>query len=165
MGGGAWAPAQRMTGSQGTVTIEPILRGDLASVEELEKAAFADPWSLASFESVLAAPTVYFAAARDSERDGIVGYVVAWFAADEGEIANLAVREPTRWRGIGGALLDATLMEAKRRGALMMYLEVRESNEAARGLYASRGFEEVGRRSQYYRHPVEDAIVLRRSMK
>ena len=101
--------------------------------------------------------------ARDSETDGIAGYVVAWFAADEGEIANLAVREPTRRRGIGAALLDAALVEAGRRGAVNMYLEVRESNEAARALYASRGFEEVGRRRGYYHRPVEDAVVLRRT--
>ncbi|MEO5569132.1 MAG: ribosomal protein S18-alanine N-acetyltransferase [Gemmatimonadaceae bacterium] len=153
-----------MTGSRAAIAIGPVQIGDLSSIVELEKTAFADPWSRASFESILAEPAVYFAAARDGDRNEIVGYVVAWFAADEGEVANLAVREPTRRRGIGAALLDATLGEARRRGALMMFLEVRQSNEAARGLYASRGFEEVGRRSKYYQHPVEDAIILRREM-
>jgi len=43
-----------------------------------------------------------------------------------------------------------------------VYLEVRESNAPARALYAAHGFKEVGRRKQYYRRPVEDAIVLRR---
>jgi ribosomal-protein-alanine N-acetyltransferase len=43
-----------------------------------------------------------------------------------------------------------------------MFLEVRESNSAARALYASRGFLAVGRRRGYYRSPVEDALVLRR---
>jgi ribosomal-protein-alanine N-acetyltransferase len=46
-----------------------------------------------------------------------------------------------------------------------MYLEVRESNTAARRLYASRGFEEMGRRRGYYKRPAEDAIVLRLEMK
>jgi len=46
-----------------------------------------------------------------------------------------------------------------------VYLEVRDSNARARGLYRSRGFEEVGRRRGYYQHPVEDAIVLRRTLK
>ena len=152
-----------MTESRATITIEPVLAGDLAEIAELEKAAFADPWSLASFRSVLTEPAAFMVSARDSETDGIAGYVVAWFAADEGEIANLAVREPTRRRGIGAALLDAALVEAGRRGAVNMYLEVRESNEAARALYASRGFEEVGRRRGYYHRPVEDAVVLRRT--
>lgn len=152
-----------MTGSSAAITIEPVLAGDLAAIAELEKAAFGDPWSLASFRSVLAEPAAFMVAARVSETDRIAGYVVAWFAADEGEIANLAVREPTRRRGIGAALLDAALAEAGRRGAANMYLEVRESNEAARALYASRGFEEVGRRRGYYHQPPEDAIVLRRT--
>jgi ribosomal-protein-alanine N-acetyltransferase len=56
-------------------------------------------------------------------------------------------------------------MEGRRRGALNMYLEVRESNDAARRLYASRGFLEIGRRRGYYRRPAEDAIVLRLELK
>lgn len=161
MGGRTWPGVERVTDSRAVVAIGPVQGGDLSSIVDLEKTAFADPWSRASFESLLDEPAVYFAAAREA---GIVGYVVAWFAADEGEVANLAVREPTRRRGIGAALLDATLKEAKRRGALMMFLEVRQANEAARALYASRGFEEVGRRSKYYRNPVEDAIILRREL-
>ena len=162
MGGGARAAPEGMT--EQTVTIEPALQVDLAEIAELEKTAFSDPWSLASFESVLAEPAAYFAVARENETEAILGYVVAWFAADEGEIANLAVREPTRRRGIGAALLDGALTEGVKRGAMNIYLEVRESNEAARRLYASRGFEEIGRRKRYYRHPVEDAVVLRRPM-
>lgn len=164
MGGRPWPGADRVTDSRAVAAIGPVQNGDLTAIAELERAAFADPWSRGSFEALLTEPAVYFAAARDSERNDVLGYVVAWFAADEGEVANLAVREPTRRRGIGAALLDATLIEARRRGALMLFLEVRQSNEAARGLYASRGFAEVGRRSKYYRHPVEDAIILRREM-
>ena len=95
----------------------------------------------------------------------VTGYVVAWFVADEGEIANLAV-DPSGWgSGIGKALLDAALDEGERRGAAAVYLEVRDSNARARRLYQSRQFEEVGRRRGYYQRPVEDAIVLRRILK
>jgi len=147
-----------------TVTIEPALRIDVAMIAELERSAFSDPWSPASFESVMDEPAAYIAVARGAE-SRIAGYVVAWFVADEGEIANLAVREPTRRQGIGASLLDAALSEGRRRGAQNMYLEVRESNEAARRLYASRGFDEIGRRKRYYRQPVEDAVVLRLGLK
>ena len=147
-----------------TVTIEPALRIDVPLIAKLESVAFSDPWSEASFESVMDEPAAYVAVARGAT-ERILGYVVAWFAADEGEIANLAVREPTRRQGIGASLLDAALDEGRRRGAKNMYLEVRESNEAARRLYASRGFEEVGRRRGYYKRPVEDAIVLRLEIK
>jgi ribosomal-protein-alanine N-acetyltransferase len=64
--------------------------------------------------------------------------------------------------GIGQTLLDAALDEGGRRGTAAVYLEVRDSNQRAKRLYRSRGFEDVGRRRGYYQHPVEDAIVLRR---
>ena len=146
---------------------EPVAIGtaserDLAEIVELERASFTDPWSAASFAAVLKDAVAFFAVARDGASNSIAGYVVAWFAADEGEIANLAVRRPTQRRGIGAALLDAALDEGRRRGAAAVYLEVRDSNAAARALYASRNFAEVARRRNYYRKPEEDAIVLRR---
>ena len=92
----------------------------------------------------------------------IAGYVIAFDAADEGEILNLAVAPSGRRRGMGRALVEAMLRLLTERGVHQVYLEVRESNAPARALYAAQGFREVGRRKQYYRRPVEDAIVLRR---
>jgi [ribosomal protein S18]-alanine N-acetyltransferase len=135
---------------------------EIGAIVALERLAFSDPWAERSFRDALGDPAVYFACAV---RDGgeVDGYVVAWFIADEGEIANLAV-SPAEWgKGIGGELLDAALAEAARRETAAVYLEVRDSNERARRLYRSRGFEEVGRRRGYYRRPEEDAIVLRRT--
>jgi [ribosomal protein S18]-alanine N-acetyltransferase len=163
VGGGA-RPAAAGKLSTMTVTIVPVSAGDVPDVVAIEQAAFSDPWSARSFHEALSHPAVYFAGAR---RDGadLAGYVVAWFVADEGEIANLAVA-PAGWgAGIGRALLDAALEEAARRNVSAVYLEVRDSNERARRLYRSRGFEEVGRRKRYYSRPVEDAIVLRRTLK
>jgi len=146
------------------VSIDTAQKDDVAAISEIERAAFSDPWSARSFRDALEHPSVYFGCAR-SDAGEVLGYVVAWFVADEGEIANLAVA-PEGWgRGIGRALLDAALAEATQRGIESVYLEVRDSNARARRLYQSRGFEEVGRRSKYYRRPVEDAIVLRRTLK
>jgi len=139
--------------------------GDLGGVTSLERIAFADPWSRRAFADLIGNPAVLFVVADSSDATGpaeLLGYVVAWFAADESEIGNLAVAPRARGRGVGGALLDAALAEAVRRGAAMTYLEVRESNVAARRLYASRGFAELGRRRKYYHHPTEDALVLGR---
>jgi ribosomal-protein-alanine N-acetyltransferase len=136
---------------------------DLASVAAIERVAFSDPWSLRSIRQALDSPTVFFACAR-SDGGGVLGYVVAWFVADQGEIANIAVAPDHRGHGVGRALLDAALSEAEVRGISAVFLEVRDSNRRARELYASRGFEEVGRRRRYYRKPVEDAIVLRRTL-
>jgi ribosomal-protein-alanine N-acetyltransferase len=146
-----------------TISIDVARKEDVAAISEIERAAFSDPWSGRSFRDALEHPSVYFGCAR-SDAGEVLGYVVAWFVADEGEIANLAVA-PAGWgSGIGRALLDAALAEAKQRRIESVYLEVRDSNVRARRLYQSRGFEEVGRRAKYYRRPVEDAIVLRRTL-
>jgi [ribosomal protein S18]-alanine N-acetyltransferase len=146
-----------------SLSIEPATLADIPAIAAIERSVFSDPWSLRSFREVVANPSVYCACAR---RDGgsIAGYVVAWFVADEGEIANLAVAPGAWGNGIGRALLDASLSAAAARKLRAVYLEVRDSNARARALYGSRGFVEVGRRRAYYRRPVEDAIVLRRSM-
>lgn len=142
--------------------LEPAELGDLPSVSGIERLAFADPWSPAAFAAMLGRDAVQFAVVREDAGTPPLGYVVAIFAGDEGEIANLAVAEAARGRGLGALLVGAALTEAERRAVNTLYLEVRESNAAARRLYASSGFEEVGRRRGYYQHPVEDALILRR---
>ena len=146
------------------ISIAEVSDTDLPAVAAIERVAFSDPWSERSFRDALAHPSIYFAAARN-DSGVLVGYVVAWFVADEGQIANLAVTPDAWGGGIGRSLLDAALREAALREAANVYLEVRDSNERARSLYRSRGFEEVGRRRAYYRRPVEDAIVLRHTLK
>ena len=132
----------------------------MLSVGLIERESFGDPWGPREFSSALAQPRSIFLVAEDS--DGVVaGYAIALAVVDEAEILNLAVHPELRGRGIGGNLLDAALTEVQSRGAEQVYLEVRESNDAARKLYAARGFDEVTRRRGYYRNPLEDALVLR----
>ncbi len=150
--------------TKATLTFAPARSDDVEAVVQIERRSFTDPWSAHGFRELLENPRVYFVCAREGVAGPVLGYVVAWFVADEGEIANLAVLPEARGRGVGGLLLDKALMEARRRGSTAMYLEVRDSNRTARELYVSRGFEAVGRRKAYYRKPVEDAIVLRRAV-
>ena len=135
---------------------------DLPAVAAIEQAAFSDPWSPSSYRALLGTPAACFSVADYGGL--VVGHSVAWFAADEAELANLAVGAPWRGRGVGALLVDAVLSMAAQRGAATVYLEVRESNVAGRRLYASRHFAEVGRRRRYYRNPVEDALVLARPL-
>ena len=146
-----------------SVSIESARLADVPAIVAIERAVFTDPWSARSFREALSNPSAYCACAR-RDGDTLEGYVVAWFVADEGEIANLAVAPGAWGTGIGRALLDASLHEATTRRLKAVYLEVRDSNARARHLYGSRGFVEIGRRRSYYRRPVEDAIVLRWSM-
>lgn len=141
--------------------IRPARDSDLCSVGRIEKASFADPWGASEFRSVLQSEKTIFLVALEPVSEGVTGYVIAFTVLDESEILNIAIDPGSRGNGVGGRLLDAALSELVARGAVATFLEVRESNSAARKLYESRGFEEISKRRAYYRSPVEDALVLR----
>ena len=142
-----------------TLTIRDAEPGDLAAIVAVERASFGDPWSDASFRSLLRADTARF---RVATRAGVVvGYAIAIRVGDEAELANLAVAPAARRAGIGALLLDDLLATTDVEPAATVYLEVRASNEGAQALYRSRGFESAGRRKGYYSRPAEDALVMR----
>ena len=91
----------------------------------------------------------------------VLGYLVARQMADEGEILNVGVDPRQRRIGVGHGLVTAAMARLQSLGARQVYLEVRESNFAARALYRGFDFVEVSKRVKYYRRPVEDAILLR----
>src|SRR3989442_2024291 len=128
------------------------------AVAAIEREVFADPWSANDFQECVAGG-VLFSVATDGAVVG--GYVVAHHAADEGEILNLGVAPGHRRRGIGRALVQHVLGVLARCTVKVAFLEVRESNTAARRLYESLGVVGEGRRPRYYRRPVEDAVILR----
>ncbi len=134
---------------------------DVPEVASLERIAFTDPWSASEFEQLARSAHAIFLVAAGPAGEALAGYVIVAAVMDEAEVLNLAVAPSCRGLGVGGMLLDASLSEAAAAGATSVFLEVRESNVAARALYLSRGFSEISRRRRYYRRPVEDALVLR----
>jgi ribosomal-protein-alanine N-acetyltransferase len=96
------------------------------------------------------------------EQDGsVVGFIVGRQVADEWEIENIAVTGSARRYGLGSRLLGEFLRLVRDGGGRAVFLEVRESNRAARALYEKWAFVETGRRRMYYQDPPEDALVLR----
>ena len=96
-----------------------------------------------------------------------LGFSLCRAAGPEVELLLVAVRPQVRRSGAGGRLLDAALADARARGALEMFLEVRDNNAAAHRLYRSRGFAEVGRRFEYYAGSGGrrfDALTMRRGL-
>ncbi len=89
----------------------------------------------------------------------VSGFVCARIIAGDWELENIVVDENFRRRGIGAALLRELLGNSERNGGSAVWLEVRESNKAARRLYEKQGFRESGRRRHYYKNPEEDAIL------
>jgi [ribosomal protein S18]-alanine N-acetyltransferase len=153
-----------------TLQIRLAVREDVPAMHAIEQASFSDPWTEETIRSALSLERMRVLVAEEWGGEGgdsvcrLAGYVVALVVGDEGEIADLAVAPEARRRGLGRALIDRMLADLAELGVRSLYLEVRESNHAARTLYDSRGFRPIGRRRGYYRHPVEDALLLTREI-
>ncbi|MFZ0735256.1 MAG: ribosomal protein S18-alanine N-acetyltransferase [Candidatus Sulfotelmatobacter sp.] len=94
----------------------------------------------------------------------IDGFVVARHVAPDWELENIVVAPAARRQGIGGRLLDALVSAARETNSAAVFLEVRESNNAARRLYENSGFQQQGRRKSYYSNSMEDAILYCRHL-
>jgi ribosomal-protein-alanine N-acetyltransferase len=134
---------------------------DVEAVAALERELFPrDPWSAEQFWSELAhVPATRWYAVHESG-SSIDGYVGLFAVPPEGDVQTVAVAASAQGRGVGRRLLDALVAEATDRGCTQVFLEVREGNAAALALYAGAGFEQQGRRRDYYGHG-QDALVLR----
>ena len=95
---------------------------------------------------------------------GILGFLVARHLAPEWELENLVVAPAARRQGLGKQLLHALLAVARDSNSHSVFLEVRESNVAARSLYEKTAFAQAGRRTAYYKDPAEDALLYRFSL-
>jgi ribosomal-protein-alanine N-acetyltransferase len=144
---------------EAAVTIRAATDRDLDDVAAIERAVFNDPWSRRSFADLVAERHVVFLVAVDD--NAVVGYAIVLVSSVESELANLAVARLMQRHGLGARLLAEAMGRARERGAREMFLEVRASNAAAMQLYASAGFQAVGRRVRYYARPIEDAIVMK----
>lgn len=145
-----------------TAPLRPAVEADLNQVVQIEQSSFADPWTEESFRRLLGGHPAIFQVIECPPDFRVAGYVIAFAVGEDAELLNVAVESKFRGKGLAGQMLDAVLMELGGRGVRTAFLEVRESNSAARALYGSRGFTEIGRRRNYYRRPVEDALVMRR---
>ena len=133
----------------------------VSAVAELEKICFgADAWSERSVDSELTNPLSLWLVAMDGDR--LAGYVGSQTVIDESDMMNVAVHPDFRRRGIAEALINELVTGLQEKGSRCLTLEVRASNEPAIGLYEKLGFEQAGRRKNYYRNPREDALILRK---
>ena len=131
---------------------------DLPVVMELDREAFFDPWSLASWQRELQNPiAVWIVAVVEGD---IVGYAGIWNVAEEAQVMRVAVRKALRNQGLGLLLTQELIQKARESGAVAMTLEVRETNAAARKVYERCGFMSQGVRPHYYEDTHEGAVIM-----
>ena len=139
-----------------------MLPADVPQIAALERLCFSDPWSEGSVAGELENELSLWLVAETDGR--IQGYIGSQSVPPDCDILNLAVAPDARRQGLGRQLLQALLDALHRHGIERVFLEVRPTNVPARALYAALGFEEIGRRKEYYVNPVEDALILRKEL-
>lgn len=142
------------------VNIVPMTADHLGELERLEKICFSRPWSRKMLAEELDNECAAFLVAEDPVTKEVVGYAGLLVMADEGYITNVAVFPEYRRRGVAGQIIQVFDNFARGNRLAFLTLEVRPSNAAAIALYKGFGFEEVGRRRNYYDLPKEDALIL-----
>ncbi|MBR3988183.1 MAG: ribosomal protein S18-alanine N-acetyltransferase [Clostridia bacterium] len=143
--------------------IRKMTDADVKSAAEIENLCFVHPWSEQSIKDEMDKENSVFLMAFENEKP--IGYVGLSVVFDEGYMGNLAVIEEYRRKGVGRMLMKELICECKKLSLAFATLEVRDSNTPAVSLYKSLGFDEVGRRKNYYKEPLEDAILLTKFFK
>ena len=142
--------------------IRRATEADIPAMMELERhAVTAAHWSVEQYRMAFSSEAPLRVVLIIENETSVLGFLAGRVLGEEWEIENIAIAGPVRRRGLGTRLLGEFLDLARCRGARAVFLEVRESNLPARRLYEKRAFVESGRRTSYYREPLEDAIVLR----
>ena len=140
--------------------IRPATPDDVPVLMALEKhAVTAAHWSAEQYRAVFSPSQIFRIALVIEDAEAIQGFLMARGVGSEWELENIAIAGPERRRGLGTQLLGEFLKTARSRGATAIFLEVRESNSAARRLYEKWAFTESGRRANYYRDPEEAATT------
>lgn len=144
-------------------TVKPVIIRDMGEtdvgvVAAIERMSFSAPWSEDSFLNELRKPLSRSLVAVLEER--VIAYVCFSHVVDEGHILTLAVHPAYRTMAVAKALVNNAIGELQQLACRFLYLEVRASNTAARGLYEGMGFTVVGVRKGYYVSPPEDAVIM-----
>jgi ribosomal-protein-alanine N-acetyltransferase len=141
--------------------VVPLQREHLDQILSIERLSFTDPWTRGMFESELDVEARGYARGAMRHRS-LIGYIFAVIIPDEAHIGNLAVTPSERGRGVAQELLNQLVRDATEAGVTRVTLEVRASNRTARKFYYKNNFIDIAIRKNYYRSPVEDAIVMYR---
>lgn len=132
---------------------------DINRLAEISRLSLKDSWTEGAFKGALYNERVWVLIAKS--REEIIGFCVFSVAADEAELQSIAVDPCSRRQGAGRALFNSMLSEAKVQKAAVLYLDVRQGNDAAIAFYRDMGMEEIAVRKGFYESPREDALIFR----
>jgi len=140
------------------LTFRPPRESDLEAIAALEALSFVSPWKAEFFATELDVASRYNLVVETGEGK-LIGYLFTMFFLDELHVNKIAIDEEWRRVGLARDLMQRCFDFAGANGITTITLEVRESNDAARGLYRALGFTEAYVRPQYYPEG-ETAVVM-----
>ena len=141
-----------------TIRLREMTRADLPEVSRLEREIFSDPWPFSAFEDVIKEPD-WGGLVAESDNT-IIAYATFLIVDVESHLTNIAVDPSQRRKSVAKQLLDRIFTIVKERKCEFLLLEVRPSNAEALAFYELYGFRVLYQRPNYYRRPVEDALVM-----
>ena len=142
--------------------LRPMQASDLEQVLAIERRNFSKPWTRRAFLAEIESAPVSQPLVVEHDNQ-IVGYVVPWFVAGEMQIADIAIHEDFRRRGLARQIMNHLSEWAQGRSCRVAHLEVRRSNTAAQQLYERLGFQTTGVRHNYYGAD-EDALLMSKTL-
>ena len=144
------------------VSIRQMKVEDAAAIAEMEHQTFSDAWSEKAILDTLRNPKTICLVAEKIGK--IVGYCIVYTADDEADIARIAVLKESRRFGVASELIHALDVICWENQIQIIMLDVRVSNDDARTFYEKHGFTQDGIRENYYKNPIEDAILMSRAV-
>ncbi len=141
------------------IAIRPGTPADLDQVMAISSQSYtAAHWRPTDYQQIFSSSRILLVA---EDANQIIGFLIAHNIAGDCELENIAVSSDHRQRGIGQQLVSALFCAIRSNATKSIFLEVRESNSAARKLYERCGFHQYGSRKSYYSNPSEDAVLYR----
>ena len=144
------------------VSIRQMKVEDAAAIAEMEHQTFSDAWSEKAILDTLRNPKTICLVAEKIGK--IIGYCIVYTADDEADIARIAVQKESRRFGVASELIHALDVICWENQIQIIMLDVRVSNDEARAFYGKHGFTQDGIRENYYKNPIEDAILMSRAV-
>lgn len=138
--------------------IRELKSSDISDILAIESDSFPDPWPESAFEEIIRQPG-HGGLVVESELK-LVAYACYLIIEHESHLTNLAVVHSFRRKSIASGLLERILDIARKKGCEHILLEVRPQNKSAIAFYENAGFKLLYCRPNYYRNPVEDALVM-----
>ena len=133
---------------------------DVEQIAAVEAESMPNPLKASSYIEAVESDHAFVLVAMDGDK--VAGFAVFYLTPPEAELPDIVVDKSYRGQGLGKDLLSFAAAELTSKNIDTLFLEVRESNAPARGLYTKMGFEKIGKRKYFYSNPVEDAICMRK---